>query len=273
MPPIQDHDSLALCSELQTAEASDSDGQSVRCLEPCAATPAHQRRDCYTVRTNYLDALSYQDVCPIVLPYGPLSSILPMLDACAGLLLTGGGFTIDPERFGQPYQATLPLKPHRTQAEWALFLQAFRAGMPILGICAGAQLINVALGGDLIQHLPSWCPQGICHQDTRHAITLVQGSHVACIADAAGSDRTGIVNSHHVQAVGRLGEGVVASAHAPDGVVEAIEVPEHPFCIGLQWHPEYVTWPALDLGLFAAFAGACRQFSSRRSGFPQSPPA
>lgn len=207
----------------------------------------------YVLRENYLTALSQQGALPIVVPYD-IDHLASYLDACGGLMIIGGGFTIDPRLFGQEKQTPMTLKPRRTEAELAFFHGAYKRHMPILGICGGAQLINVALGGSLIQHLPTTHPQALNHlvehpAQPAHDIELVPNTLLSHILE--GASRFG-VNSSHLQAVDRLGHNLRINAIAPDGIIEGIESTEHPFCMGLQWHPEYQIH-SFDSRLFQGF--------------------
>jgi putative glutamine amidotransferase len=140
--------------------------------------------------------------------------------------------------------------------------RCLRDGVPLLGICRGMQVLNVAAGGSLIQDLPSQVPVAVPHSldDTfttiAHDIEIIEGTHVAR-AVAGGMPLQ--VNSRHHQAVKVLGGGLVVSAFATDGIVEAIEGPELPFCVGVQWHPENFWRTGEFLPLFQLFADACQQ--------------
>jgi len=173
-----------------------------------------------------------------------------------GLLITGGAFDCDPSLYGAPPHPATSLKPDRTQAEWALLHAALDAGRPVLGICGGMQLVAIAFGGTLIQHIPDHLPAGIAHEQPNprhepgHDIEIVPGTRLAAIT---GCKRMSVNSAHHqaVDSPGRL----VVSALARDGIVEAIENPELPFCLGVQWHPEFAIDPCDD-AIFAAFVGA-----------------
>lgn len=179
-----------------------------------------------------------------------------------GLVLTGGS-DINPACYGQKPNGTdvQGINDARDKLETALLREAISAGRPVLAICRGMQLFNVARGGTLIQHLE---PEAVHRQ--KPATDVSPGRHPAAhaIAVAAGTRLASIigsgkfeVNSRHHQAVGRLGDGLVVSAAAPDGVVEAIELPGPAFAIGVQWHPEdRVRCSDADRKLFSAFAAA-----------------
>ena len=139
--------------------------------------------------------------------------------------------------------------------------EALLKKMPLLGICGGAQLLNVALGGTLIQHIPDAVPGALAHEqpnprnEAGHLITIKEKTHLAKITDMKEVP----VNSSHHQAIKEPGENVVVNAVASDGVIEGIELSDHPFCVGVQWHPEFLISKA-DEKLFTAFGAACAAY-------------
>ena len=143
--------------------------------------------------------------------------------------------------------------------EWAITEAALARDLPVLGICGGQQLLNVVLGGDLIQHIPDAVPGCLAHEQPNprtepgHAVEVAAGTLLHRIG---GCDRLEVNSAHH-QAAGAIGPGVVVSGRAPDGVIEAIEAPARRFCLGVQWHPEYRI-SAADDALFAALIDASR---------------
>ena len=172
----------------------------------------------------------------------------PLLDVLDGLLLSGGA-DIEPAVYGaEPAPETSGTRPDRDRFELALLRGALERGLPVLAVCRGMQLLNVALGGDLVQHLPT-------NEDhrrepgtfTRHPVEVVAGTRLASIV---GPSLT-VPSSHH-QGLGRLGAGLVVSGRAPDGVVEAVELSEG-WVVGVQWHPEQ---DLDDLRLFRALVTA-----------------
>ncbi len=166
-------------------------------------------------------------------PHGA-EEVVAVLD---GLVLSGGG-DVDPARFGaDAHPATDQVDVARDEGELALLRAALARDLPILGICRGMQLINVAYGGDLHQHVPDVVGHeahkpraGVFHD---HTVRCDEGSRLGALLGGRAS-----VPSHHHQAVGALGAGLVASAFADDGLTEALEDPARPFCLGVQWHPE-----------------------------------
>jgi putative glutamine amidotransferase len=183
------------------------------------------------------------------------------------LVLTGGG-DIDPALFGEDRHPTFhEAEPGRDAAEIALVHQAIETGLPLLAICRGAQVLNVARGGSLIQDIPSELPLALNHRVPTPPTASAHSVHVSAgtrLASLLGLEREGgrvEVNSRHHQAPRRLGDGLVVCAVAEDGVVEGLELPGDLFCLGVQWHPEnYVEtgeFQALFDGLLEA-AGAGR---------------
>jgi len=183
-------------------------------------------------------------------------------------LLTTGGADVNPERYGEPaHRLTRPARPERDEAEFALTRRALEEQRPLLAICRGAQVLNVACGGSLLQHIeerePHRGPEGT--QDSGwHDVRVVPGTLLAGIA----GDGVLYVNSRHHQAVtpGRLAPGLVVCGQAGAGgldVIEAFEVPGHPFALGVQWHPERPEMrddperQDASTALFAAFVAAC----------------
>lgn len=208
---------------------------------------------------RYTDMVAAGGGQPVVLPPSPgVTDLLARID---GLVLSGGG-DIDPARYGADRDpATDPANPARDDAEIELAQRAIAAGLPLLAICRGLQVVNVALGGTLHQHLPALVGHD-GHSPEAHGY----GSHKVSVA--AGSQLAGIlgrtdaaVPTHHHQAVGRLGDGLVPTAWTDDATVEAVELdkPES-FMIAVQWHPE----AGDDLSLFTAVAAAARRYAATR---------
>lgn len=212
----------------------------------------------YALRKEYFASVARRGATPIGLPHEP-SQVSAYLDMIDGLLLTGGDVDIPPEMYGEQGSTdTLMLKDGRTQFEVALTNEALQRNMPILGVCAGEQLLNVLHGGTLIQHIPDEIDDALEHQQPTprtepwHKVTLNKNSKLYAITQT----ETYRVNSNHHQAVKDVGKGLIVNATAPDGVIEGIERPDHPFCIGVEWHPELEICPQ-DTALMDAFIAAC----------------
>lgn len=211
----------------------------------------------YALRRNYCDAILGAGGLPLPLPH-QLDAVDEYLSTVDGVVITGGAFDVDPALFGAGTRhATVKLKTARTAFEFALLKGALERDMPILGICGGQQLLNVVLGGSLIQHIPDEVRGALAHEQPNprtepgHTVSAVPGS---LLARAAGVVEFRVNSAHH-QAVKAVGEGVLISGVAPDGVVEAIEVPSRRFVLGVQWHPEYHI-DAADGAILRAFVAA-----------------
>jgi putative glutamine amidotransferase len=219
----------------------------------------------YAVRQNYCDTVVEAGGLPVPLPHHP-DLAEEYLNSINGLLITGGAFDVDPALFGAAERhATVQLKQVRTAFEFAMIKGALERNMPILGICGGQQLLNVVLGGTLIQHVPEVYPHdqgGLMHEQPNprtepgHTVTAEAGSLLHRIA---GQDVFAVNSAHH-QAVETVGPDVKITARAPDGVIEAIELPTQTFCLGVQWHPEYHIAPP-DAAILRAFVAAAADYS------------
>ena len=170
------------------------------------------------------------------------------LDGVGGLLLTGGG-DVDPALYAETPHATFdPAEPGRDRFEITLIRLARERKLPILAICRGVQVLNVAAGGTLVQDIPSQVPGALSHRlqvpphqpvELAHEVWIDKDSLLARVMRERLNDTDACeVNSRHHQAVRQIAPGFVVSATAPDGVIEAIEDPSLPFCLGVQWHPE-----------------------------------
>jgi len=181
------------------------------------------------------------------------------LAAVDGLVFSGGS-DLDPDLYDdEPHEATAGVVPERDRAELALLEAALARDMPVLAVCRGSQVLNVARGGDLVQHLPDvvgddkhkHTPGTFADQD----VTLEPGTRLAeLLGDRAA------VKSHHHQGFGRVGRGLRVAAHAEDGTVEAVEDPSHRFALGVLWHPE----AGGDRKLFEELVGAAAEYRAAR---------
>lgn len=215
----------------------------------------------YALRDNYCDSIAKFGAAPLALPH-VVEAVPSYLDTLSGLVITGGNFDVPPEMYGEStVHEKVTVKRRRSDFEWAITKGALERRMPILGICGGQQLLNVILGGTLIQHIPDTVPNALAHEQPNprheigHEVAIIANTLLYKIIDAP----TIGVNSAHHQAVANVAPGAVVNARAGDGVIEGIEYPAHPFCIGVQWHPEFLITPA-DEKLFAAFVNAAREY-------------
>lgn len=208
----------------------------------------------------YVTALESAGLIPLIVP--PLSTpdaAAAVLDSVAGLVLTGGG-DIDPARYGEKrHEKVHSINAARDATEAALIKEAQRRGTPVLAICRGIQILNVALGGTLVQDIPSQCETDISHDEESartsrtHEVSVEPDS---LIAKAIGTEHL-TVNSFHHQSVKRVADGMRVTARSPDGIIEGLESTDDSWWVmAVQWHPEEMTdspepW---DRGLFQAFA-------------------
>jgi len=211
----------------------------------------------YAVRENYCAAVVEAGGLPVLLPHEP-DKAEAYLDRIDALLVTGGAFDLDPALFGAVTRhETVRTKDRRTAFEAAIARGALERDLPLLGICGGQQLLNVVLGGTLIQHIPDEVENALAleqpnpRHEAGHEVALAADSLLRSICRADGMG----VNSAHHQAVRQVGAGVTVSAVAPDGVIEGIEAPAYRFCLGVQWHPEFAISPG-DSAIFRAFVAA-----------------
>jgi gamma-glutamyl-gamma-aminobutyrate hydrolase PuuD len=183
---------------------------------------------------------------PLLIPPSE-DGIEETLDAVDGIIFSGGG-DLDPETYGaEAHPETGEISPERDSAELALLQAALGRDMPVLAVCRGSQILNVARGGDLVQHLP----EIVGHDRHRHEHAAMADHEVTVEGESRlGSilgDRAPVKSSHH-QGFGKLGEGLQEAAWAEDGTVEALEDPAHRFALGVLWHPE----EGEDFALFKA---------------------
>lgn len=219
------------------------------------------------VRLNeaYVNAVRAAGLTPVIVPPLPPEAVEPILSAVRGVVLTGGE-DVDPAEYGQQSQGSNPPHRDRDKCEIAMVHGARERNIPVLAICRGIQLVNVALGGTLIQDIPTQRPSAIDHDSKAremrvHDIVLEPESKLSA---AIGTSRAAVNSAHH-QAIDRLAEGLKMTAWSPDGIVEGAEWEGHYWwMLAVQWHPEELirdthNW---DRGLFRAFARQVHAFNS-----------
>lgn len=214
----------------------------------------------YAIRENYCTAISDAGGVPLPLPHD-VSAIPEYFSMIDGLVVTGGNFDIPPSLYGvDEKHEKVTTKESRTKFEWDITKLAIDNKKPLLGICGGEQLMNVVLGGSLIQHIPDAVSEALQHEQQNprsepgHIVSIVNGSLLHKIVGELELD----VNTSHHQAVDRVAAGVQINSKAEDGVIEGVEYSNHPFCLGVQWHPEYYISKG-DRKIFAALVDACRK--------------
>jgi putative glutamine amidotransferase len=224
------------------------------------------REPTYFLRARYIRAIEELGGVPVILPLvADRRARQSLLSAIHGLLLTGSGPDLHPSHYGE--RQKYPFKvmaPRRAAFDLDLARSAARSGVPVLGICGGMQTMNVACGGSLFQDIPSQTDHSLAHRQSEpatrlsHSVSIVPNSILGRIV----KQRTMRVNSSHHQSVKQAAPGLMVSALAPDGIIEAIESPTHRFFIGLQWHPEFLfdRYP-VHRRLFQAFLTAARRAS------------
>lgn len=220
----------------------------------------------WDVPASYLPADYFEGVVlaggiAVLLPPQPADRAIVdrALDAVDALVITGG-YDVDPAAYGQqPHPSTDPPRTERDAWELALLKGALERGLPLLGICRGAQVLNVALGGTLHQHLPDVlghnghrAGDGVF---TRIPVRTAAGTRLATLIGESAD-----VPCYHHQAIDKVGEALAVSAVDSDGVVEALELPRHAFALAVQWHPEK---SLDDLRLFTALVDAARTYAGR----------
>ena len=243
-------------------------GELIRYGEPAMAE--------MTLGLSYARAVQRSGGLPVVIPPVAVEAVPALLEQLDGVVLSGGP-DIDPSAYGaEPHAELGPTWRELDVAELAIAGEAVARDVPLLGISRGAQALNIARGGTLFQHLPEQFGRGLRHlqpgsgRTARHEVR-VEGESL--LHDALGGVAELEVSSYHHQATSGLGRAVRAVAWAPDGVVEAIEVPEATFAIGVQWHAESMLDDPSQLRLFGALVRAAGERSSGARRPPASRPA
>jgi putative glutamine amidotransferase len=229
---------------------------------------SYSTKSFYALRTSFVDAIAKSGGLAILITYQH-DAIDNYLDLIDGLLITGGYFDIDPKSYGEDFiHPTTKLNLKRSEYESAFVTKALaRQTLPILGVCNGMQLLSVLHGGKLIQHIPDEKNKNyLDHEQSHisgfqeygkayHKVIVKKESRLKTII---GEDEINTNSSHH-QAVASVGPELSIVAHADDGIIEAVEKPLHPFCIGIQWHPELNSSPT-DVKIFNAFIAKSKEF-------------
>ena len=230
------------------------------CKEQYSAKPY------YAIRTNHIDIINAQGAKVLLIPYD-YELIDYYLELVDGLMIVGGYFDINPARYGDnEIHKEVKLNEIRENFEFAIVKQALKnKKLPIFGICNGMQLINIIHGGNVIQHIPdnenyleheqSKISNFCDYAKTYHDVLIEKNTK---LFEIIGEERISTNSSHH-QATKNVGQEIKITAKATDGIIEAIEHKTHPFCLGVQWHPEFGSTIA-DNKLFSAFAQACNNY-------------
>lgn len=218
---------------------------------------------------RYMAAIVRAGAIPVIVaPAGGKIRSEHLLDRLDGLMLSGGNFDIHPRHYGErPLPKLGEIKTERTAFELGITTEALRRNLPILGICGGAQAINVALGGSLYQDIASQIPGAGPHEQgaqtvaVEHPIRVKSGTRLFEILGR----HTLIVNSTHHQSVKQIGRGLTINAVAADSVIEGIESTLHGFVLGVQWHPEVLARRRrIHQRLFSAFVASCKRRPKKR---------
>lgn len=215
---------------------------------------------------TYLRAIEAGGGLPVVIPPLELPALRPLLSRLSGLCLSGGP-DLDPTTYGARSHHKLgPTEPQLDRFEIALARRAYTADLPILGICRGAQALNVATGGTLRQHLAG-PPSTLEHRQSEppdqatHRVRVQEGTLLASVL----GDHSCMVNSFHHQASKRIGRGLRAVAWSDDGVIEGLEAPRRAFVLGVQWHAECLAVAPAQAALFAALVDAAQSRAEGRT--------
>jgi putative glutamine amidotransferase len=222
------------------------------------------KRDRAFAYTTYVESLRRAGAVPVVIPPQP-ENARELVESLDGILLAGGD-DCDPAVYGEEKHPTVePMDARRQESDLTLARVARERGIPTLGICLGVQMMNVAAGGTLIQDIDSLLETEIEHVSepedrARHGVFIENDTRLASIL---GGNEINVNSSHH-QAINKIGQGLNVTAHAPDGIVEGLEDPRHPFYVGVQWHPEDMPREESASKIFRAFVEAARNYAERR---------
>jgi putative glutamine amidotransferase len=224
------------------------------------------------LQKSYVDAIQSAGGLPVMIPSDiQENGWKNLVDRLDGILFPGGGDIAIEYFHGTPHPAVYGIESARDAIELGLVREAIASQVPFLGICRGLQVVNVAMGGTLYTHIPDQLPHSLVHdypgEDSiksrtalLHPVSIEAGSHLAKVLGRTGL----LVNSLHHQGIQDVAPAAVAVAHAPDGLVEGIELPEHPFGMAVQWHPEWLTDQEPIRSLFKAFVDAAAEYRKKK---------
>jgi putative glutamine amidotransferase len=222
--------------------------------------PREKRGDGMFLYVSYPDMIASAGALPVMLPFAStLEEAREITNRVDGILLTGGD-DLDPARYGQIARHPEHIGPSARNDSDLLFARAAQErGTPALGICLGVQVMNVEFGGTLLQMIPEDLPGALAHEEENeeapeHTVRVAPGTTLARVLGVESA----VVNSFHHQSIDRVAQGFRVAAKSEDGIVEAIERTDHPFYIGVQWHPERMPSSPLTRRLVGAFLDAAR---------------
>lgn len=221
-----------------------------------------ETKESYWMLPGYVEGVEEAGGIPVILPLSQQGDALAHYAEAFDGFLFPGGHDLNPVFYGEERRETCgTLCPERDEMERRLFPLVLATKKPMLGICRGVQLFNVMLGGTLYQDIPTECPSDVEHHETP---PYDKAAHTVCLAQdtplflAVGEEQIH-VNSYHHQGIKALGKGLCEAAAAPDGLTEAVYLPEHPFCLAVQWHPEFsYKTDENSRKIFRAFVAACK---------------
>lgn len=221
-----------------------------------------ETKESYWMLPGYVEGVEEAGGIPVILPLSQREDALARYAQAFDGFLFPGGHDLAPALYGEERQEICgTVCPERDEMERRLFPLALATGKPMLGICRGVQLFNVLLGGTLYQDIPTEYPSSVQHHETppydkvAHSVELARDTPLSL---AVRQENMG-VNSYHHQGIKTLGKGLRPAAVAPDGLTEAVYLPEHPFCLAVQWHPEFsYRTDENSRRLFRAFIEACK---------------
>lgn len=225
-------------------------------------SPTYAKYPWYALRTNYSESVSQNNAVPILIPYD-LQAINQYISMIDGIIIPGGDYDLAPSVYGEEISPkTRNTRSIRTNFETSIIKAALAKNIPVLAICAGQQLLAAIHGGKLLQDIKTSYPNALEHEQSKLGINMHKPSHFITITPGTLlhkiTKKNKIkVNSSHHQAVKSVGPNMVISARAEDNVIEAIEMPEYSFALGLEWHPEFQATKE-DSSIIQAFIAAAK---------------